>query len=535
MIMRAEQGRFYLPNLLESSTKFILAPVFLSLALLSGCEEVGMESSSSVGGYAFEGKLEVHKVKPAKENSSAEVKVRIITDKGNDIVAGDIAFDNAVEVRLNWECWQWQHTEGEAESSEQEINRGSAKLNVADGAGSGTLTIDDLPGTSDIIIAEDDIGDRTIHCEVSVKDATILGNSQALKEFRERYDEDVSFIEYGIADFQLSPEEATEGTASLALEISEIVPGQSASQVSFKLTLGRFFNEFKAVVAGDKLFDDNVDIDLEWSCSPSGNGSDKLSIAAGKASIEKTYTNFPKKQPDDEVACTITATVADTEIKDIYDQPLEAIEHFVIDELELTVIVTENSPGKPINYVVSESANTLETEVDLQLSCNSQYHGLLSLKQNRSSILYDKKISDLNSTGDGSIFAWSHPSANCTLIASSGSGADRKRGRSAHLSVGKHQKLFDLNKQGQLVTADGNKMTHAGKVYVYPYAKPQDTERELVGYIDVPVGGVASGTKLQISASDSNKVSGLTVPRGYFIFYEKSASEVIVFYTKINN
>ena len=318
---------------------------------------------------------------------------------------------------------------------------------------------------------------------------------------------------------------------SLALEISDIVPGQSASQVGIKLTVGRYFDGFKAAVAGDKLFDNSVDIDVEWSCSPTGSGSDKLSIAAGEASVEKTYSNFPKKLSDDEVNCRINATLVD--IKN-GDYPVDAAGSFFIDEFELTVIITESSKGKPLGYTISEGATTLQAKVEARLSCSADYHGLLSLQQDRRQILYARKISALPSTGDGRLFAWSDANTRCTLGASSGSGSNRKRGRSERFSVNKHEKLFGLNTQGQLVTADGSKMMHMGKFYVYPSAKPQDKERELVGFINVPAEGVASGTNLQVSASDSTGLKSLAA-RDYFIFYEKSSSEVIVFYDKISN
>ena len=149
MLARGES--FCLSNQLKLMKKIACVPVCLSLVLLNGCDLY--ESGGSAGGsHAYEGRMEVQNVKSAKENSSAEVKVRILTHKGKDVAAGDLAFDNAVEVRLKWNCWQWQDGEGEGEKEEEgeglpknEIDRGSAKLTIAAGAGSGTVTIDDLP------------------------------------------------------------------------------------------------------------------------------------------------------------------------------------------------------------------------------------------------------------------------------------------------------------------------------------------------------------------------------------------------------
>ena len=104
-----------------------------------------------------------------------------------------------------------------------------------------------------------------------------------------------------------------------------------------------------------------------------GDGSDKLSIAAGKASVERTYRNFPAKQTSDEVSCTVTAT-PDPEIKDMYDMPLSVTETFVIDELQLTVVITSVEEGHAVRYVASEGATTLTGKVGAELSCNKRVH-----------------------------------------------------------------------------------------------------------------------------------------------------------------
>ena len=534
MIARAE---FYHPNLLKSSTKFTLMACLLSLTLGCGNFKKDEGESSVWRSWLYNVRLDVQNIELGKDKSSAEVKARIMTQDGKDVVAGDPAFDLTAEMHLNWKCWQWMYPEGE-DSYDHELGRGKTKLTIAARTDSGTVTIDDLPGRTAITIAdEDNHVEHDINCDITATGATILGETPALKELRARSDKDfdVSRID---ANFEIKIAAEPKSKVSLALEIKSIVPGQSNSQVGIKLTLGRYLDEFKEVVEGDKLFDKNVDIDLQWRCGTDGNGNDKLAIPAGKASVEKTYSNFPKKQANDEVSCTVTAT-PDPEIEDEHGNKLSVSETFIIDELELTVIVTSSNNGKPMEYVVSEGATNLTAKVELRLSCSSAYHGLIYLQQNHSSVLYDKKISNLNSTDDGNLFAisWgptSRTGDNCTLIASSGSGAERKRGRSARLDVSLHQNLFNLNSSGGIVTSNNSKMTHAGKFYVYPYAKPAGSERTLVGYLDVPAAGVASGTKLQESASDSTELTSLA-DGGYFVVYEKSASEMYVFYTKIGS
>ena len=260
--MIRKRGYAYPPNLLKSILKTFYVSPFLLLAL--GCD-FGVSSESRIGGsHAYFSKLEVENVKSGEESSSVAVKFRILTHEDKDVTAGEPAFDLAVKVQLKWKCWQWEQLEGESESSERELDNGKVELNVAAGAGSGTVTISDLPGTGDSVVSADSTHEDSIHCVISVEGATIQGDSPALKDLRERFHEDVVIdVEEG---FEISLGDRHQGAESLALQISDIVPGQSNSQAKITLTAGRYFNGFKAAVAGDRMYDDAININLEWSC-----------------------------------------------------------------------------------------------------------------------------------------------------------------------------------------------------------------------------------------------------------------------------
>ena len=537
-------------NLLELIKKFALVPALLFM-LLSGCDiEEGGDDSKVGGSHGYEGRLEVQNIKPAKENSSAEVKVRILTQKGKDIAAGDVAFDNAVEVHLKWSCWEWQGGEGTGEElAKDEIDSGSAKLTVAAGAGSGVAVIDDLPEALEVnasIFAGPNTtttnynsDDYYIQCEVTPDEGNILGDSPALKDFRKKWDSVLVFYNEN-KDFSIPPLViGSGGQPSISLEISDIVPGDSNSQVKIKVAFEKISQEeSKAVVAGDELFDNAVDINLEWSCGDYGSGSDKLTIAAGKATVEKTYRDFPKRQASDEVSCTVTAT-PDPEIKDEFDNALTVSETFVIDELELTVVITEEGKGyQAINYVVSEGATNLTGKINVELSCNQTSpnadYGLVYSSSDHSSIQFGKHIEGLDSTSYGDLIPWHSSGARCVLIATQGSGADRKRGRSASfLVVDSLSAVFDLNKQAELKAKAANTMTGTITFYVYPYAKPAGSERELVGYLSATAASLQNKTKLQQSIRDSTKLTSLS-DGGYFIVVEDNKT-MYVFYKKIGN
>ena len=338
----------------------------------------------------------------------------------------------------------------------------------------------------------------------------------------------------------------SDGQSSIALEISDIVPGVSASQVKVKVAFEKTSQgEVKEVVAGDELFDDAINVNLEWSCGSYGSGSDTLIVAAGKASVEKTYSNFPKKQASDEVSCTVTAT-PDPEIKDQFDNTLSVSETFVIDELELTVVITEGGQNKAINYVVSEGVTNLTGKINVELSCNQTNsnadYGLVYSADDHGSIQFGKQIEGLDSTGDGNLMSWHSSGARCVLIATQGSGSDRKRGRSASFYTGGNALAFSINlndKKAEVIATGRSgkgtppKITGPASVYLYPYTKPANSERELSGYLDIPATGL-SEAKLQTSPRDSTELTSLS-DGSYFIIYESVSDGMYVFYKKIGN
>ena len=436
-------------------------------------------------------------------------------ERERDVKGGEPAYDNAVTVDLSWSC----DVSGTTAS-------GEAQLTIAANAADGSTTINDLPAA------------QMDGIECKVKGETIIPyiytSGSTGREVTGR--EERTTLKIAIVSFYIGHSE----TKNITLAISNITPGDPESTLDVKVSLNAA--DGKPAKKGERLFDNDVAIDIHWFCTKEGGTDEKhdeqgnviargksghtdLVIAAGKAEGTSRLTLFAHKSGDTAVECDIDATGYIS--RKIAGK--SASTPFVISNLSFTVAITDAESGKALQYRVLEDNRASAERVDLELAGGCSDMQLVHFPAGSTSITHARKITALASASDGRLFLLLTSGTACynlKLTATAGRGRARKWGQSATLNTASRVTVpFALNTAAQLSAA----ASYSGKVWVFSY-DTRTNSSDLGGYLNA--NNVSSATKLKASAA-ANAGDLQSLARGSYIVFAEISSELRVFFVTI--
>ena len=252
------------------------------------------------------------------------------TDSETSSADDSIALAANSKVRLDWVCGE------EEESGHQEIELSRLDVTLS-------VTFKELPALKR---ASD-----SIQCEV---DAT-LDTTRADGE---------RVIATGSHEFYIEMDVLYPALKLHSLNITEDTNDPTSSALNFKVALIR---QGKAVEKGDPVFDNEVEVALQWRCNDTGKSKSDTStdmiIAAGRGEAE-TQLSIPNRPTPGEsgYACMIDAS---SEI-DGYERMVEGKKKLWIEGKDLQVAVTAVSSAS-LSYAVMVRYQQLSDNVKLSI------------------------------------------------------------------------------------------------------------------------------------------------------------------------